>query len=74
MLKIKGIGQKKISVIWEEMGIENIGELLYPYNENRLFLYYVFEKKTQQNVKGLDFGRNEKFFDFFVYCNQKFIS
>ena len=28
MLKIKGIGHKQISLIWKEMGIENIGELL----------------------------------------------
>ncbi len=50
MLKIKGIGQKKISVIWKEMGIENIGELLYACNENRLLLYPGFGKKTQENV------------------------
>lgn len=29
LLKIKGLGQKKISVIWKELGIESIGELLY---------------------------------------------
>ncbi|MDQ6888777.1 MAG: DNA polymerase/3'-5' exonuclease PolX, partial [Bacteroidota bacterium] len=29
MMKIKGIGPKKIFIIWKEMGIENIGELLY---------------------------------------------
>lgn len=50
MLKIKGIGQKKISLIWKEMGIENIGELLYACNENRLLLYKGFGKKTQDNV------------------------
>ncbi|MDP4283028.1 MAG: helix-hairpin-helix domain-containing protein [Bacteroidota bacterium] len=50
MLKIKGIGPKKISLIWKEMGIENIGELLYACNENRLLLYKGFEKKTQDNV------------------------
>jgi len=50
MLKIKGIGPKKISLIWKEMGIENIGELLYACNENRLLLYKGFGKKTQQNV------------------------
>ena len=27
MMKIKGIGPKKISIIWKEMEIENIGEL-----------------------------------------------
>jgi len=50
MLKIKGLGPKKISVIWKEMGIENIGELLYACNENRLLLYKGFGKKTQDNV------------------------
>jgi DNA polymerase (family 10) len=50
MLKIKGLGPKKISLIWKEMGIENIGELLYACNENRLSLYKGFGKKTQQNV------------------------
>ena len=51
MLKIKGIGPKKIAVIWREMGIENIGELLYACSENRLLLYPGFGKKTQANAK-----------------------
>ena len=50
MLKIKGIGPKKISLIWKEMGIENIGELLYACHENRLMLYKGFGIKTQNNV------------------------
>jgi DNA polymerase (family X) len=50
MLNIKGLGPKKISLIWKEMGIENIGELLYACNENRLLLYKGFGKKTQDNV------------------------
>ncbi|MEO9144337.1 MAG: helix-hairpin-helix domain-containing protein [Ginsengibacter sp.] len=50
MLNIKGIGPKKIALIWKEMGIESIGELLYACNENRLMLYKGFGKKTQDNV------------------------
>ena len=50
MLNIKGIGPKKISTIWKEMGIESIGELLYACQENRLKLYKGFGEKTQQNV------------------------
>lgn len=50
MMKIKGIGQKKIFIIWKEMEIENIGELLYACHENRLSLTKGFGKKTQQNV------------------------
>ena len=56
MLNIKGLGPKKISVMWKEMGIENIGELLYACNENRLLLYKGFGKKTQDNViQSIDF-------------------
>jgi DNA polymerase (family X) len=51
MLNIKGLGPKKIAVIWKEMGIESVGELLYACNENRLLLYKGFGEKTQQNVK-----------------------
>lgn len=51
MLGIKGLGPKKIAVIWKEMGLETIGELLYACNENRLLLYKGFGEKTQQNVK-----------------------
>ncbi len=51
MLNIKGLGPKKIAVIWKEMGIETLGELLYACNENRLLLYKGFGEKTQQSVK-----------------------
>ena len=51
MLKIKGLGAKKISTIWKELEIENLGELLYACNENRLLLYKGFGEKTQQNIK-----------------------
>ena len=50
MMQIKGLGPKKISTIWKEMGIESIGELLYACNENRLLLYKGFGEKTQKNV------------------------
>lgn len=50
MLKIKGIGPKKIHTIWKEMGLESIGELQYACNENRLTLYKGFGEKTQANV------------------------
>lgn len=50
MLKIKGIGPKKIITIWKEMEIETIGELLYACNENRLTLYKGFGEKTQNSI------------------------
>lgn len=50
MMKIKGIGPKKIAHIWKELGIESIGELLYACKENRLAQAKGFGVKTQQNV------------------------
>ncbi len=50
MLRIKGLGPKKITVIWKEMEIETLGELLYACRENRLKLYKGFGEKTQQAV------------------------
>ncbi len=51
MLSIKGLGPKKIAVIWKDLEIESLGELLYACNENRLLLYKGFGEKTQQNIK-----------------------
>lgn len=51
MLTIKGIGPKKIAVIWKDLEVESLGELLYACNENRLLLYKGFGEKTQQNIK-----------------------
>ncbi len=56
MLKIKGLGPKKIATIWKDLEVETLGELLYACNENRLMLYKGFGEKTQQNVKeGIEF-------------------
>jgi DNA polymerase (family 10) len=51
LMKIKGLGPKKISTIWKELGIESMGELLYACEENRLSLYKGFGAKTQQNIQ-----------------------
>jgi DNA polymerase (family 10) len=51
MLQVKGLGPKKISTIWKEMGIESVGELLYACQENRLLMFKGFGAKTQQNVR-----------------------
>ncbi|MEJ2881919.1 DNA polymerase/3'-5' exonuclease PolX [Pedobacter sp. GR22-6] len=51
MLGIKGIGPKKIAVIWKDLGIENIGELYYACNENRLIEAKGFGLKTQEEIK-----------------------
>ena len=51
MLKIKGLGPKKIITIWKELEIESVGELLYACQENRLINYKGFGAKTQQNIQ-----------------------
>jgi DNA polymerase (family X) len=51
MLRIKGLGPKKIATIWKEMEIESVGELLYACQENRLLLYKGFGEKTQDSVR-----------------------
>ena len=51
MLSIKGLGPKKIAIIWNELEIESLGELLYACNENKLTLYKGFGEKTQQSIK-----------------------
>ncbi|HWB25730.1 MAG TPA: helix-hairpin-helix domain-containing protein [Chitinophagaceae bacterium] len=61
MLAIKGIGPKKIALIWKELEIETPGELLYACDENRLLLYKGFGEKTQQNIReGIEFYLNSK--------------
>ncbi|SFW50138.1 DNA polymerase/3'-5' exonuclease PolX [Chitinophaga sancti] len=51
MMKIKGLGPKKIASIWKDLEIESLGELLYACNENRLMLLKGFGQKTQDSVK-----------------------
>lgn len=51
MLGIKGIGPKKIAVIWKDLGIENVGELYYACNENRLIEAKGFGLKTQEEIR-----------------------
>ncbi len=51
MLGVKGLGPKKVALIWKELGIESVGELLYACNENRLSTLKGFGLKTQDSVK-----------------------
>jgi DNA polymerase (family X) len=51
MLEINGFGPKKVRVVWQEMGIESIGELWYACNENRLIEYKGFGLKTQEDLR-----------------------
>lgn len=61
MMRIKGIGPKKTNIIWKEIGIENVGELQYACEENRLLLYKGFGAKTQQSIyEAVSFFVNNK--------------
>ena len=51
MMAIKGIGPKKVAIIWRELGIENLGELYYACNENRLVEAKGFGLKTQEDIR-----------------------
>lgn len=51
MLTIKGLGPKKILIIWNTLAIETLGELYYACNENRLIEAKGFGLKTQEEIK-----------------------
>ncbi len=50
MLKIHGLGPKKIRRLYEKLKIETIGELEYACTENRLVELTGFGKKTQDKI------------------------
>jgi len=55
MLKIPGLGPKKINFLYEKLGIETIGELEYACQENRLLDLQGFGSKTQKKIlAGID--------------------
>src|SRR5690606_18074812 len=64
MLSIKGLGPKKILIIWKTLSIETVGELYYACNENRLVEAKGFGLKTQEEIKkAIEFTMaNEGFF------------
>ncbi|MCB9080732.1 MAG: DNA polymerase/3'-5' exonuclease PolX [Lewinellaceae bacterium] len=51
MLMVKGFGPKKVQVVWQDLGVESIGELLYAINENRLLELKGFGAKTQEELR-----------------------
>lgn len=65
MLGIKGIGPKKIGIIWHTLEIETVGELYYACNENRLIEAKGFGLKTQEDIK--------KVIEFKMAANGKFL-
>ena len=47
---VRGIGAKKIKVLYDELGITNVGELEYACKENRLKLLPGFGQATQDKI------------------------
>lgn len=61
MMSIKGIGPKKVALLWKELRLETIGELLYACNENRLIELKGFGSKTQDLIKkAIEFRQSQQ--------------
>jgi len=73
MLAIKGIGPKKVKVLWNELGVESPGELLYACNENRLVELKGFGTKTQDLIiKSIEYSQSNE--GKFLYANVEVIA
>ena len=56
ILKIPGLGPKKVRAVYEKLDIQSIGELEYACIENRLIDLDGFGKKSQEKIlKGIEF-------------------
>ena len=61
MLKVKGLGPKKVGVIWRQMGLETIEDLFDACRENRLVEFPGFGLKTQHEIQqAIQFALNAR--------------
>jgi DNA polymerase (family 10) len=61
MLSIKGLGPKKVGIIWRNMGLETVEELFDACRENRLVEQPGFGYKTQGEIMhAIQFSMNAK--------------
>jgi DNA polymerase (family 10) len=51
MLRIKGIGPKKVRTLWKELGTETVEELLDACEQDRVSKLKGFGAKTQENIR-----------------------
>ncbi|HKX12414.1 MAG TPA: DNA polymerase/3'-5' exonuclease PolX [bacterium] len=59
LLKIPGLGPRKAKVLYDQLGIQSLGELEYACAENRLLELKGFGAKTQENIlKGITLIRS----------------
>lgn len=60
MLGISGFGPKKARAVYEQLGIESVGELEYACRENRLVELSGFGKKTQEKIlQSIEFHKRQ---------------
>lgn len=61
LLEVPNLGPKKIKVLYDILGITNLGELEYACRENRLITLPNFGEKTQEKIlKGIEFLKDIK--------------
>ena len=60
-MQIPNLGPKKIKVLFDDLGITNVGELEYACKENRLVSLPGFGEKTQEKIlRGIEFVKRHK--------------
>lgn len=50
LLRLPGLGPKKATVLWKDLGVASLGELEYAIRENRLVTLPGFGEKTQEKL------------------------
>jgi len=61
LLEVPNLGPKKIKILYDTLGITNLGELEYACRENRLITLPNFGEKTQEKIlKGIEFLKRHK--------------
>lgn len=61
ILKVPGLGPRKVSALYDTLGITTLAELEYACRENRLVNLKGFGPKTQQNIlEGIEFLRRHQ--------------
>ncbi|HME43044.1 MAG TPA: DNA polymerase/3'-5' exonuclease PolX [Syntrophorhabdales bacterium] len=61
LLQIPNLGPRKIKVLYDTLGIANVGELEYAAKENRLASLFGFGARTQEKIlEGIEFIKKHK--------------
>jgi len=61
LLQIPNLGPRKIKVLYDTLGITNVGELEYAAKENRLASLFGFGARTQEKIlEGIEFIKKHK--------------